>query len=74
MDEEFADSKGEVRYVDIDLKPIAYMDDANRLGEDIEEANKRMEHLADSKVLKINVSKSNYILIGNKKERTKLKN
>ena len=72
----FADSDCEVKFFDLKLNPIMYMDDTDRLAEDVkaaQEGNNRMEHLVNSKCLELNLDKCNFILLGNRKSRRKLR-
>ena len=72
----FAGSEGEVTYFDLPLNPIIYMDDIERIKDNVksaQEGNNRIEQLADNKCLELNLDKSNYTLVGNKKARRKLK-
>ena len=71
----FADSDGEVRYSSLILAPLIYMDDIYRMAEDrksAQDANDRIVDLVESKLLDLNVDKTNYLVVGNKKARRKL--
>ena len=66
----FASSDCEVRYFELVLAPILYMDDIFRMTENVtaaQEGNIKMEYIVGSKGLDLNLDKSNFTLIGNKK-------
>ena len=72
--EYFSDSKYEVDYDGVDLAPCMYVDDIARLAETLEavrDGNRRLEAMAESKLLTFHDNKSGMILIGSKKFRKK---
>ena len=76
VDVTFKGSDCEIRYYDTPLAPILYMDDIFRMAVSVKSAqdgNNLIEHIVNSKGLELNLGKSNFILIGSKKARRKLK-
>ena len=72
----FCDSEYEANYGDIRLQPVLYQDDVARLSLDIESTqmgNKKMETMAETKLLNFNMEKSCFIVFGSKKSREKIK-
>ena len=72
----FADSDGEIKYIDLELGPVEFMDDIGRFAETVESAqdgNDRIVHLLESKLLDLNLDKTNYLVIGSRKQSKKLK-
>ena len=70
--EAFEDSDKEVTYFELKLSPQSFMDDIMRLAENVESAqygNDAMEDMINRKVLKSNIEKSDYVIIGNKTRR-----
>ena len=70
--EAFEDSDKEVTYFELKLSPQSFMDDIMRLAENVESAqygNDAMEDMINRIVLKFNIEKSNYVIIGNKTRR-----
>ena len=71
----FVDSDGEIVYSGLPLAPLIYMDDIFRMGNDIEsaqDANRRIVNMVESKLLDLNLDKTNYLIMGSKKARKKL--
>ena len=76
VDDEFRDSDKEVVYHNIKLNPQSFMDDILRPAENVRNAqygNDKMEEMVKKKVLKFNLDKSNFVILGNKKSRKKLR-
>ena len=74
--EYFSDSRYEVDYDGVELAPCMYVDDIARLAETLEavqDGNKRLEAMAESKLLTFHDTKSGMNLIGSKKFRKKVK-
>ena len=72
----FEDSTKEVEYAGLKLKPCLFQDDIARLAPDLDsvrEGNRRVEEMAESKLLDFNLDKSNMIIIGSKKFRRKIR-
>ena len=75
VEETFIDETIEIKYEEIPLKPLSYMDDLMRMASnvnDAQEGNKLMEEFIGKKNLELNLTKSNVIAIGNSKERKRL--
>ena len=73
VEEAFDDSEKEMMYKELEIHPLSFMDDVERMADNIEsaqEGNQRMEKLVEEKLLSFNMKKSNYILIGSKNART----
>ena len=71
----FKDSKNEVSYGSIPLKPLLYFDDITRLAKNLEDAQaglNKLEQMAESKCLNYNMDKTSVIVIGDKKARKNL--
>ena len=76
VDVTFKDSDGEVYYVDLKLNPMSFMDDIGKISDNVKAAqdgNNRIEKLIDSKCLALNLDKCNFLVMGSKKHRKKLK-
>ena len=72
----FAASDCEVNYFDIKLAPLKYQDDIFRMAETVASAqfsNDVLEDLFEKKSLSFNLSKSQFLIMGNRKTRKKLK-
>ena len=70
MNDAFEDVESDVKYVDLEVKFQIYMDDIGKLSESVEaaqDANKRIERLMESKLLDLNLKKTNFMVIGKKK-------
>merc|ERR1711954_533391 len=68
----FKDSRDEACYASLVLGPMLYVDDLFRIAPSVGSAHaglKKMEQLAESKGLDYNLTKTSYIVIGNKKEK-----
>ena len=68
----FATSDGEVKYLEMDLGPLIFMDDIFRMGENVssaQRANNLMETIIGKKSLEFNLDKSSFMVMGNKKSR-----
>ena len=75
LDEKFKDSNDEVKYLDLPMAPIIFQDDIGRLAENLESVQmgyNRIEKMAEEKLLDFNLDKSCFLLIGNKKFRSKI--
>ena len=73
----FAASDDEAEYHGIRLAPFRWMDDILRVGDSVasaQTANENMEDMFEKKSLSFNMTKSQFILIGNKTARKKLRN
>ena len=71
----FRDSDEEASYASLTLGPLLFVDDLFRIAENIEAARAgmiKMEQLAESKILDYNLTKTNYIVFGNKKKKEKI--
>ena len=69
ISENFVDSETEIKYSELKLGPCLFQDDIARLSEDLDsvrDGNKRVEHMADTKLLDFNLEKSSMIIIGNR--------
>ena len=69
------DSDDEVSYDSLTLSPLLFIDDLFRRTENVEAAHAgmiKMEQLAESKILDYNLTKTNYIVFGNKKKKEKI--
>ena len=76
IDVAFADSDGEVVYVDFKMNPMSFMDDINRYSESVKSAqdgNNRIQYLVESKCLSLNLDKCCYLIMGSRKTKKKLK-
>ena len=74
--ESFDDSENEVMYLDLKINPCLFQDDVARLAESlnsVREGNKRLENMAETKLLDYNIEKSNSIIIGTKKFRRSIR-
>ena len=74
--ESFTDKDKELKYETIQLGPLSYVDDITRLSDnpkDAEHGNKMIEEFIGGKNLALNLDKSNFIIIGNRKQRNKMK-
>ena len=74
--ESFEDSDKEVLYIDVKVNPCLFQDDIARLAENIDsvkEGNRRLETMAETKLLDYNIDKSNSIIIGSRKFRKNIK-
>ena len=70
------DSDSAVKYVDLPVPYTIYMDDLNNLSEDLtaaQDTNSKTEEMLESKLLSLNLKKSSYIILGDTKERKRLK-
>ena len=70
----FADSTNKLSYADVQLGPCLYQDDVSLLSTDLEsaqDANNRMEAMAESKLLDLNLDKLCLLVVGNKKQQKK---
>ena len=75
VDEGFNEKEREVKYLDIVLAPLLYMDDVFRMATNIEDAqygNERIREVLDPKQLRLNLEKSSFIVVGNKTARVRL--
>ena len=75
VSEAFHDSKSEADYAGLKLSCCLFQDDIARLAislEAVEEGNRRLEHMAESKLLDFHESKSGMILIGTRKFKNKI--
>ena len=77
IEEQFKEKEEEkVKYETVTLDPLSYMDDVFDINENVKDSqtsNNLMEEFIGSKNLKLNLDKSNFIVIGGSKERRKLK-
>ena len=74
--ESLEDTENEVMYLDLKLNPCLFQDDVARLAKTlnaVREGNKRLEYMAESKLLDYNIEKSNSIIIESKKFRRSIK-
>ena len=58
VEEAFRDSTKEIKFEELKLAPLVFLDDIARMGEDrdsAQDANHRMEEMADSKQLSFNI-------------------
>ena len=72
VEESFKETDKELLFHDMFLKPLSYMDDLFRMAENVEKAqygNEVMEEMINKKVLEFNISKSSFVVIGNKRAR-----
>ena len=63
---------GIVKYSDLPIPHIIYMDDSNNFAEDVKSAQERIrkiEDMLESKLLNINLEKTNFIVFGAKNSR-----
>ena len=68
--ENFKDSESEVEYSGMKLGPCLFQDDIARLAGNLDavrEGNKRVENMAESKLLDFNLDKSSFLIIRSKK-------
>ena len=75
MEEAFNDEDKEIRYKELTVKGLSYMDDIMCMSENLENAeygNRKMEECIGRKNLSFNLDKSNYVIVGSNKERKKL--
>ena len=73
--ENFKDSESEVEYSGIKLGPCLFQDDIARLAGDLEsvrDGNRRVENMAESKLLDFNLDKSCFLIIGSRKFKSKI--
>ena len=76
VDEKFEESDKEVEYYGLDLNPFSFMDDIFRMAGNVFDAqfgNDLIEEMTKEKILDFNLEKSNFLIVGNRKERRKLK-
>ena len=76
VEDEFTDPSKEIMYADLVIFPTIYMDDCNKLSNIIEAAqyaNDKMEVVVGKKNLTLNIDKSVYTVLGNKKARKAMK-
>ena len=74
ISEAFEDSDG-LKYEDLELSPCLFQDDISKLSENIEsvkDGNRRIEKMAESKLLDFNLDKTCIIIIGSRKFRKKI--
>ena len=72
IEEAFDDPEREVKFGDVQLAPLSFVDDIGKLSEDIESAqygNDRIQVFVGSKTLSLNLQKSAFLIIGSKKQR-----
>ena len=72
----FSDSKHETWYGEVELSPILYQDDGMKASTTIEGARdglKRFEKVMDSKTLEVSTEKSIYMLIGPRKNVSRIR-
>ena len=72
IEETFEDNEREIEYAGTKLNPFSYMDDVLRGAESVEDAqygNDLMEELIGKKNLQLNLDKSSYLIMGNRKKR-----
>ena len=75
VQEMFADSDDEVSYADLRLFPLLYMDDLFRMANSVTSAQKgliKLEQVAEAKLIQYNMTKTCFIVFGNKKEKEKI--
>ena len=75
VSEYFSDSKVEANYSGLDLSACIFQDDLARLSEDLDsvrEGNRRLEEMAESKLLDFHDEKSGMIIFGSKKFKKKI--
>ena len=73
----FEESDKEVKFYNLELAPMIFVDDVLRMGDSIESAqyaNELMEELVKRKFLRFNQSKSSFLVMGSRKERKKVEN
>ena len=76
VNDTFASSDCELKYLELTINPQIYMDDIFRMAENRDSAqyaNNAMKDMVERKLLSFNNDKSSYTLIGNKNARTKLR-
>ena len=76
VNEEFNEPEKEIKYENLVLGPIIFMDDIFHMAGNLESAqyaNNKMEDFVEKKILKLNFLKSGFLIIGNNKERKKIK-
>ena len=77
VNNQFKNSNHEISYSDTKIQPLIFQDDISRIcasPSDAQAGNLIIEAVMESKLLDLNLDKSCYILIGNKKEALKMKN
>ena len=68
----FLDSESEVNYGEVDLAPLLFQDDINRMAvavTDAQDGIDRLENLAESKLLDFHGDKSVFLVVGSKKDK-----
>ena len=76
IEEYFEDSDKEAEFLDIKLGPVLFQDDIIRASDNLEsvrDGNKRIEDMAESKILDFNLDKTCVLILGNKKFKNKIK-
>ena len=72
MEDTLDDEEKYIKYCnDIVISALTYMDDIGRLAESKEDsqyANNKLEEMVNRKGLEFNIDKSNFVIIGSKKE------
>ena len=76
VNDAFVESDGELKYLELDLGPILFMDDIFRMGDNViaaQVANNLLEEMIGKKSLEFNLDKSAFMVMGNKKARKVIK-
>ena len=71
----FKDSEEEIDYIGLNLQPLIFQHDVCRLFssvKDVQAGNDKMEAVTETKLLDLNLDKSVYIVIGDKKARKEI--